>query len=230
MLVIAHAQIVEDYAGLDITTNKIHPNDQCGIPHHLFGAISAITDDFLVPSFRSIAATTTEYIVRCGRVPILVGGSNSLLHGFLVDHHDTSLVDPFAIEGYRPTLRFQSCLLRIHAHEMVQNEYLNRRIDNMVASGLVEELKEYFGTMSVRKATECSGLSRAIGVPELREYFSGAKRLCDSISEMKYKTQALAKAQTAKIRHMVDVWGWPVCSLDATGTIRVHLAGAGHAK
>ena len=69
----------------------------------------------------------------------------------------------------------------------------------MVTSGLVGELKEHFSTMSIRTTMECSGLSRAIGVPELKEYFFGAKRLCDCISEMKYNMQALAKAQTAKI-------------------------------
>ncbi|XP_062178604.1 adenylate isopentenyltransferase-like [Phragmites australis] len=170
--------------------------------------------------------TTNKSIVRRGHVPILVGGSNSLIYGFLVDHFDPSLVDPFAIARYQPTLRFQSCLMWLHAHELVLKEYLNRRVDDMVDAGLVEELKEFFDSMSICKLAEHTGLARAIDVSELSEYFAGRKRLCVCIDEMKANTHALAKAQTAKIQHIADAWGWPVCSLDATETIRAHLTGS----
>lgn len=81
------------YSGLDITTNKLCLNDRHGIPHHLIGAISAITDDVSIPLFRSAATKITESIVRRGHIPVLVGGSNSLIHGFLVDKLDASLID-----------------------------------------------------------------------------------------------------------------------------------------
>ncbi|TVU46206.1 hypothetical protein EJB05_05726, partial [Eragrostis curvula] len=45
---------------------------------------------------------------------------------------------------------------------------------------------------------------------------------------MKFNTHALARAQAAKIQHIADVWGWPVCPLDATETIRAHLTGSNH--
>ena len=69
---VINADKMQIYAGLDITTNKIRPNDQGGIPHHLIGVISSIADDVSVPSFRSIATTTAESIARRGRVPVLV--------------------------------------------------------------------------------------------------------------------------------------------------------------
>jgi len=110
---VVNADKMQIYSGLDITTNKLCLNDRHGIPHHLIGAISAITDDVSIPLFRSAATKITESIVRRGHIPVLVGGSNSLIHGFLVDKLDASLIDPFAVESYRPTLRFQSCLLWI---------------------------------------------------------------------------------------------------------------------
>ena len=90
------------YAGLDITTNKVNLNDQHGIPHHLIGMVSTISDDLSVPWFRSIATTTSASIARRGRVPVLVGGSNSLIHGFLAEQFDPSIGDPFALARYWP--------------------------------------------------------------------------------------------------------------------------------
>lgn len=225
---VINADKMQIYAGLDITTNKIRSNDQGGIPHHLIGVISSIADDVSVPSFRSIATTTAESIARRGRVPVLVGGSNSLMHGFLADHLDPSLANPFSIAKYKPNLRFKSCLLWVHTHELVLNEYLCRRIDDMVASGLVEELKEYFDTTLAHKIGNHTRLAKAIGVRELSKYFGGGMSLSDSIDEMKANTKALAKSQTTKIRHIAGVWGWPVCVVDSTEAIRCHLSGGDH--
>ena len=154
-----------------------------------------------------MATSTVESIARWGRVPVLVGGSNSFMHGFLVDQLDPSLGNPFTIPRYKPNLRFASCLLWLHAHKLVLNEYLSRRIDDMVRAGLIKELKEYFNTTSIQKTPKHTGLDKAIGVPELREYFLGRTSLSNSIYEMKANTKALAKAQTEKIRHIVSVWG-----------------------
>jgi len=41
----------------------------------------------------------------------------------------------------------------------------------MVRAGLIKELKEYFNTTSIQKTPKHTGLDKAIGVPELREYF-----------------------------------------------------------
>jgi adenylate isopentenyltransferase (cytokinin synthase) len=225
---VINADKMQMYAGLDIATNKIRPNDQGGIPHHLIGVISSITDDLSIPSFRSITTTTVESIARRGRVPVLAGGSNSLMHGFLVDHLDPSLANPFSIAKYKPNLRFKSCLLWVHAHEVVLNEYLCRRIDDMVRSGLVVELKEYFDTTMVHTINNHTGLAKAIGVQELSKYFGGGMSLSDSIDEMKANTIALAKTQTTKICHIADVWGWPVCVVDSTEAIRCRLSGTDH--
>jgi len=90
---VVNADKMQIYSGLDITTNKLYQNDRHGIPHHLIRAISAITDDVSIPLFRSAATKITESIVRRGHIPVLVGGSNSLIHGFLVDKLDASLID-----------------------------------------------------------------------------------------------------------------------------------------
>nr|TKW21267.1 hypothetical protein SEVIR_4G170500v2 [Setaria viridis] len=146
------------------------------------------------------------------------------IHGLLVDYFDSSLAYPFALANYWPSLRFQCCFLRIHANELVLNEYLNHRVDEMVDAGLFKELKDYFDASS--NFVQQTGLGKAIGVKELGKYFMGHQSYCDAIDKMKDNTQALAKAQNAKIHHMVDVRGWPIFSLDATETIRAHINGS----
>lgn len=221
---VINADKMQVYAGLDIATNKVSIQDRFGIPHHLIGVVPATTCDFPVSLFRSVATATANYIARRSLMPIVVGGSNSLIHGLLVDYFDSSLANPFMLANYWPSLRYQCCLLWIHANELVLNEYLNRRVDDMVDAGLVKELKNHFDASS--NYAKQTGLHKAIGVQELGNYFMGRKSYCDAIAEMKHNTQILAKAQSAKIRHMADIWGWPICSLDATETIRAHINGS----
>ncbi|CAN6195162.1 unnamed protein product [Urochloa humidicola] len=223
---VINADKMQVYAGLDIATNKVSIQDRRGIPHHLIGVVPATAGEFPVSLFRSLATATTNSIARRNLIPVVVGGSNSLIHGLLVDHFDSSLANPFMLANYRPSLRCQCCLLWIHVNELVLNEYLNHRVDDMVDAGLVKELKDYFDASS--NYVQQTGLGKAIGVQELGKYFMGHKSYCDAIAEMKGNTQALAKAQSAKIRHMVDVWGWPICSLDATETMRAHINGSDH--
>ncbi|RCV06325.1 hypothetical protein SETIT_1G153900v2 [Setaria italica] len=223
---VINADKMQIFARFDITTNKVSIHDRCGIPHHLIGVVPATTPDFHVSFFRSLATATANFIVRRNLMPVIVGGSNSLIHGLLVDYFDSSLANPFALANYWPSLRFQCCFLRIHANELVLDEYLNHCVDDMVDASLVKELKDYFDASS--NFVQQTRLGKAIGVKELGKYFMGHQSYCDAIEEMKDNTQSLAKAQNAKIHHMVDIWGWPIFSLDATETIRAHINGSDH--
>ncbi|XP_062201975.1 adenylate isopentenyltransferase 8, chloroplastic-like [Phragmites australis] len=132
---------MQAYAGFDIATNKVSFLSRCGIPHHLLVVIPFTVDDFPISLFLSLATMAVNCIVRRGRMPIVVGGSNSLIHGLLVDYFDSSLVKPFVIADYCMSLSFQSCIIWIHPNEVILNEYLNCHV---IEIGLVEEVKEYF--------------------------------------------------------------------------------------
>lgn len=64
------------YAGLPIITNKITPQEQQGIPHHLLGKIGLHEQTWTVGTFVQNALKTIDEIRSRGRLPILVGGTH----------------------------------------------------------------------------------------------------------------------------------------------------------
>ncbi|KXG22495.1 adenylate isopentenyltransferase [Sorghum bicolor] len=227
---VVNADKIQLYAGLDITTNKVAPADRRGVPHHLLGAIRPDAGAFPPSTFRSVAGATTASIAARRRVPIVAGGSNSLIHALLADRFD-SAADPFSsswVRHDRPALRSPCCLLWVHVDDALLAEYLDRRVDDMVGGGMVEELRAYFATTTAaERAAHAAGLGRAIGVPELGAYFAGRTSFRAAIDDIKANTRDLAAAQVSKIRRMADAWGWPIQRLDASATVRARIQGAG---
>ncbi|KAM5344770.1 hypothetical protein ACJ41O_010632 [Fusarium nematophilum] len=72
---IINADAMQLYNGLPTITNKITPEEQCGIPHHLLGHISLDEQPWDVDDFKREANRVIREIRGRGRLPILVGGS-----------------------------------------------------------------------------------------------------------------------------------------------------------
>ncbi|PPD77248.1 hypothetical protein GOBAR_DD25814 [Gossypium barbadense] len=105
------------------------------------------------------------------------------------------------------------------------NSYVEHleRVDQMVAAGLVDEVREIF----VANADYGRGIRRAIGLLELEAYFTvekdsnvdeatKAKILANCIEETKKNTLKLIDSQLGKIRRLREEVGWKLQRVDAT--------------
>lgn len=90
---------------------------------------------------------------------------------------------------------YQSCIIGLdYAHRDVLYERINRRVDSMVAQGLVEEAYGVWKQGAMRTA------SNAIGYKELVPYFEGKASLDACVEEIKLQTRHFAKRQLTWFR------------------------------
>ena len=71
---------------------------------------------------------------------------------------------------------------------------INRRVDIMLESGLLEEAREFFTHEDYVTA------SQAIGYKELKPYFDGEKELSECVEHLKQETRKYAKRQLTWFR------------------------------
>ncbi|XP_076947811.1 adenylate isopentenyltransferase-like [Bidens hawaiensis] len=221
------------YRGLDITTNKITTQEQQGVPHHLLGVFDP-TQSVITPNeYRKLASKTIINIVSRNGLPLVVGGSNSVIYSLLAKHFNPKL-DVFNGQNPDPIsseLRFKCCFIWVDVCVKVLDRYLSKRVDEMLDKGMLEELKEFFGSgenLRVKRA----GLGQAIGVSELEGCFSNfgrakyGKLYDEGVRRIKENTCELAKRQVGKILRL-KAGGWDLKRIDATEVLRMSDSGGG---
>ncbi|KAL2230835.1 UNVERIFIED_CONTAM: Adenylate isopentenyltransferase 5, chloroplastic [Sesamum indicum] len=148
--------------------------------------------DFTVHDFVHHALLAADAIVQKNRLPIIAGGSNSFIQGLVSDNTEF------------PS-KYECCFLWMDVAIPVLHSYVSKRVDQMVDSGLVEEGKAFFDP-KIRDYDY--GIRRAIGVPEMDEFFRSeglvdgetrAKLLKAAIDKIKRNTCKLACRQVEKI-------------------------------
>ncbi|KAH6772745.1 isopentenyltransferase 3 [Perilla frutescens var. hirtella] len=212
---IINSDKMQVYQGLDIATNKITDEERCGVPHHLLGVVDP-ESDFSAANFRAMASISLRSILSRRQLPIIVGGSNSFVEA-LVDVNFRS--------------RYDCCFLWVDVAMPVLHSFVSDRVDRMVERGMVEEVREFFQP----NADYSRGIRRAIGVPELDEFFrvepfcdeeTRARVLAEAIDSIKMNTSRLACRQLEKIHRLRNIKGWRMHRLDATDVFRKRGGGA----
>ncbi|KAI3714390.1 hypothetical protein L1987_72991 [Smallanthus sonchifolius] len=230
---IINSDKMQVYRGLDITTNKITTQEQQGVPHHLLGVFDPIQSVVNPLDFRTLASKRISDITSRRGLPLVVGGSNSFIYSLVSKRFNPKSdvfngPDPGPI---RSELRFKCCFIWVDVCVRVLNQYLSKRVDEMLNSGMVDELAEFFGSGEYLKVKR-SGLGQAIGVPELEGYFTnvdGAKSeevYDEGVRRIKENTCELAKRQVGKILRLKE-GGWDLKRIDATEVFRTADSGGG---
>ncbi|TXG63606.1 hypothetical protein EZV62_010600 [Acer yangbiense] len=205
---IINSDKMQVYQGLDIVTNKITEEEKCGVPHHLLGILNPNTD-ITASNFRSMASCVIESTRSRGKLPVIVGGSNSFVEA-LVDDED------FIFRS-----KYECCFLWVDVSMHILHQFVSERVDRMVENGMVDEVRNIFHP----NADYSKGIRKAIGVPEFDLYFraepfldeaSRAKLLREAIQEIKKNTCKLACRQLEKIHRLRNIKGWNIHRLDAT--------------
>ncbi|XP_024023251.1 adenylate isopentenyltransferase isoform X1 [Morus notabilis] len=235
---IINSDKMQVYKGLDTTTNKIPLDDRLGVPHHLLGEVDSEAHGELTRSeFRSLAGKAVSEITARRKLPVLAGGSNSFIHALLVDRFDPEY-DVFDERSDQPAdsskvlLRYNCCFLWVDVSLRVLEDYLVKRVDDMLNSGMFDELAEFYDPEEDHGPANWTGLRKAIGVPEFDRYFErctpGEKGEWDrvrreayevAVREIKANTCQLAKRQIGKILRLKGL-GWDLRRLDATEAFR----------
>ncbi|CAH9104716.1 unnamed protein product [Cuscuta epithymum] len=215
---------IQVYRGLDVTTNKMTMPDRRGVRHHLLGEFdpSESHPEFTPSDFRSVAGDRISDIISRGKTPFVVGGSNSFVYSLLAKRFDPK-VDVFGgSDPVDPELRYDCCFLWVDVSPPVLNEYLFKRVDEMMGSGMLEELARWFSDPG--NPLTRTGLAKAIGVPEFARYFrySGdcdetRRRLyAEAVREIKENTRVLAERQQWKIQRLRERCGWDLQRINTT--------------
>ena len=129
---IINSDKIQVYKGLDIVTNKVQESERCSIPHYILGIIDDLDYDFTVDDFCKHVLEALNLIIENGHLPIIVGGSNSYLKKLLED----------------PTIAFHSkydcSFIWLDVSLPILFPYLDKRVDEMVAAGMVDEIRDFF--------------------------------------------------------------------------------------
>ncbi|KAK7316197.1 hypothetical protein VNO77_35021 [Canavalia gladiata] len=216
---IINSDKIQAYKGLDIVVNKIPESERCGIPHHLLDIIDNPEYNFTSNDFCKKVLSSIDLIHENGCLPIIVGGSNNYLEALVEDPNN----------AFRS--KYECCFISLYVSLPVLFKYLDKRVDEMVDAGLVNEIRELF----VPQANYSCGIRRAIGVPEFEEYFLVENEPCDeahkekmlqeAIRRTKENTCKLAEIQLLKIRRLNDELGWGMNIIDSTKIFEAILRG-----
>ncbi|XP_019171984.1 PREDICTED: adenylate isopentenyltransferase 5, chloroplastic-like [Ipomoea nil] len=205
---IINSDKIQVYRGLDVLGNKIPEVEMLGVPHHLRGHVGNPDEEYTAPNFCFQATSVIEQMINSGKVPIVVGGSNSFIEALVED-----LV----------------CFISLDVSPNVLNTFVSKRVDQMVNQGLVEQVRGIFAP----DKDYTKGIRRAIGVPEMDKYLRAEanKDMSDAdekkalletaIAEIKTNTIGLIRHQVGKIRQLRDELAWPIQRIDPTTVFQI---------
>src|SRR5690625_2217408 len=112
-------------------------------------------------------------------------------------------------EQQQREVRYDHLLIGLHMKRSLLYEKINRRVDEMIGEGLIEEV-----TALYERGYEHEQAMKAIGYKELLPYIKGEQTLDKTIQLLKRNTRRYAKRQLTWFRKQMDVEWFDVTVYD----------------
>lgn len=110
------------------------------------------------------------------------------------------------VEEVEPVCLYDHIIIGLTTDRDKLYDRINKRVDEMVQDGLIEEVKSFYD-----KGIRTKPLTGGIGYKELYDYFDGNVRLEEAIDKIKQNSRHYAKRQYTFFNHQLDVNWFNVC-------------------
>lgn len=192
---IISADSIQVYKQLEKGTSKPTIEEQKMCKHHLIDVVEP-DENFNAFNFVTLAKQAIQEIYQNNKLPVIVGGT-----GLYIE----SLIYNYSFENKNENLNqseYDFKLYVLHCERNKLYQLINERVDKMIESGLVEEVKDL-----KNKGYENCQCMQAIGYKELIFYINGQTTLNDAIELIKKRTRNYAKRQITWFKHMKNaIW------------------------
>uniref|UniRef100_A0A8D0GBB6 tRNA isopentenyltransferase 1 n=1 Tax=Sphenodon punctatus TaxID=8508 RepID=A0A8D0GBB6_SPHPU len=205
------------YKGLDIITNKVSAQEQALCKHHMISFVDPLVTNYTVVDFRNKAIylprrrsqllweelTITSSL--CSRKSSLTPRSLQVFEETGITHSEL-LRRQQEEEGAGPlggALRYPNpCILWLYTDQAVLDEWLDERVDAMVAAGLLDELRDFHKRYNQEKVAGNQdyqhGIFQSIGFKEFHEYLIAEGACTKEASNLLLEKGILALKQVTK--------------------------------
>ncbi|XP_052440873.1 tRNA dimethylallyltransferase isoform X5 [Carassius gibelio] len=233
---IISADSMQVYKGLDIITNKVTEEEQAQCPHHMISFVDPLQGSESEKGVASESKTELEKLggpelhrwlkeVDPDMAAILHPHDARKIARSLQVFMDTGVPHSRLLEEQRGQdgggclggpLRFQNpCIFWLHCKTNALDERLDKRVDQMLSLGLIDELKDFHQRFNEKKIKENSqdyqhGIFQSIGFKEFHEYLTASENISQEerdklkikgIESLKQVTRRYARKQNKWVRN-----------------------------
>lgn len=187
------------YKHMNIGTAKPTHEEQAGIPHYLLDVVEP-NERYTVAQFKQAANELIDDIRSRGKLPIMVGGTGLYIDSVLFDYQfagfnaDRDPMNPRHTKATdnsdRQQMRDDAMVFGIQVDKDVLEQRIEKRIEQMVADGLENEVKQ----LAVDYGWDAPGL-QAPAYKAFHEYIVGTSSLDEAKAAFKRNDIQLAKRQ-----------------------------------
>ena len=191
--IIINADSMQVYKEMNIGTAKITEEEKENIPHYLFD-IRSVKEEFNAFDYQQEGRKLLEE--NKGKNIIIVGGTGLYIKALLYDYS-------FNEEKNKDKKLYNFKVIGLTRNRENLYNIINKRVDEMVKNGLIEEAKSLYD-----KNIRTRAVKTAIGYKELYSYFDNETTKEEAIEKIKQNSRNYAKRQYTFFNNQFDNIEW----------------------